>query len=90
MREMFKFKTLKEQYEELILSKLFPDRKIEFVREELTNNEKMIIEFTYELFQEKLDDMKILKDEITRISVENANLKSFNDNKDYDYDDENI
>jgi hypothetical protein len=90
MREMFKFKTLKEQYEELILSKLFPDRKIEFVREELTDNEKMIIEFTYELFQEKLDDMKILKDEITRISVENANLKSFNDNKDYDYDDENI
>ena len=90
MREMFKFKTLTEQYEELILSKLFPDRKIEFVREELTDNEKMIIEFTYELFQEKLDDMKILKDEITRISVENANLKSFNDNKDYDYDDENI
>lgn len=90
MREMFKFKTLKEQYEELILSKLFPDRKIEFVREELTDNEKMIIEFTYELFQEKLDDMKILKDEITRISIENANLKSFNDNKDYDYDDENI
>ena len=90
MREMFKFKTLKEQYEELILSKLFPDRKIELVREELTDNEKMIIEFTYELFQEKLDDMKILKDEITRISVENANLKSFNDNKDYDYDDENI
>ena len=87
---MFKFKTLKEQYEELILSKLFPDRKIKFVREELTDNEKMIIEFTYELFQEKLDDMKILKDEITRISVENANLKSFNDNKDYDYDDENI
>ena len=87
---MFKFKTLKEQYEELILSKLFPDRKIEFVREELTDNEKIIIEFTYELFQEKLDDMKILKDEITRILVENANLKSFNDNKDYDYDDENI
>ena len=85
---MFKFKTLKEQYEEWILSKLFPDRKIEFVREELTDNEKMIIEFTYELFQEKLDDMKILKDEITRISVDNANLKSFNDNKDYDYDDE--
>lgn len=90
MRETFKFKTLKEQYEELILFKLFPDRKIEFIKEELTGNEKKIIEFTYELFQEKLDDMKILKDEITRISVENANLKSFNDNKDYDYDDENI
>ena len=48
----------------------------------------MIIEFTYELLQEKLDDMKILQDEIKRISVENANLKSYNDNKDYDYDDE--
>jgi len=88
MREMFKFKTLKEQYEELIISKLFPDRKIEFVREELTDNEKMIIEFTYELFQEKLDDMKILQDEIKRISVENANLRAYNDDKDYDYDDE--
>jgi len=88
MREMFKFKTLKEQYEELILSKLFPDRKFEFVREELTDNEKMIIEFTYELFQEKLDDMKILQDEIKRISVENANLRAYNDDKDYDYDDE--
>jgi len=83
MREMFNFKTLKEQYEEMIISKLFPDRKIEFVREELTDNEKMIIEFTYELFQEKLDDMKILNDEITRISVENANLKAYNDDKDY-------
>jgi hypothetical protein len=88
MREMFKFKTLKEQYEELIISKLFPDRKIEFVREELTDNEKMIIEFTYELFQEKLDDMKILQDEIKRISVENANLRAYNDDKDYEYDDE--
>jgi hypothetical protein len=83
MREMFNFKTLKEQYEELIITKLFPDRKIEFAREELTDNEKMIIEFTYELFQEKLDDMKILNDEITRISVENANLKAYNDDKDY-------
>lgn len=82
-----KFKTLKEQYEEFILFKLFPDRKIHFIREELTDNEKMILELGYDLFQEKLDDMKILQDEITRLSVEIANLKSYNDNNDYDYDD---
>jgi len=84
----FEFKTLKEQYEELILFKLFPDRKIKFIREELTDNEKSIIEFSYELFQEKLDDMKILQDEIKRLSVENANLKAYNDDRDYEYDDE--
>lgn len=83
-----KFKTLKEQYEEFILFKLFPDRKIHFIREELTENEKMILELGYELFQEKLDDMKILQDEITRLSVEVANLKSYNDNNDYEYDEE--
>jgi len=84
----FKFKTLKEEYEELILFKLFPDRKIRFIKEELTDNEKSIIEFGYELFQEKLDDMKILQDEIRRLSVENANLKAYNDDRDYEYDDE--
>ncbi len=82
-----KFKTLKERYEEFILFKLFPNRKIHFIREELTENEKMILELGYDLFQEKLDDMKILQDEITRLSVEIANLKSYNDNNDYDYDD---
>lgn len=83
-----KFKTLKERYEELILFKLFPDRKIHFIREELTGNEKMILEIGYELFQEKLEDIKVLQDEITRISVELANLKSSMDNSDYEYDEE--
>lgn len=82
-----KFKTLKERYEELILFKLFPDRKIHFIREELTENEKRILDIGYELFQEKLEDMKVLQDEITRISVELANLKSSMDNNDYEYDD---
>ena len=83
-----KFKTLKERYEELILFKLFPDRKIHFIREELTENEKRILDIGYELFQEKLEDMKVLQDEITRISVELANLKSSMDNSDYEYDEE--
>jgi hypothetical protein len=42
---------------------------------------------TYELFEEKLGDMKILQDEINRLSLELANLKASNDNSDYEYDD---
>ena len=80
----FKYKTQFELYEASILNEVFPDRKLEFLKEELTNNEKTIIEVTYNRFKEKLEDIKILEDEITRISVENANLKSYNDNKDYD------
>ena len=71
-------------YEASILNEVFPDRKLEFLKEELTNNEKTIIEVTYNRFKEKLEDIKILQDEITRISVENANLKSYNDDRDYD------
>ena len=84
----FKFKTLKEQYEEHIILKLFPDRRVEFSKEDLTDNEKIIIEVSYEMFQEKLEDIKILNDEIKRLSVENANLKAYNDDRDYEYDDE--
>jgi hypothetical protein len=80
----FKYKTQFELYEASVLNEVFPDRKIEFLKEELTNNEKTIIAVTYNRFKEKLEDIKILQDEITRISVENANLKSYNDNRDYD------
>ena len=80
----FKYKTQFELYEASILNEVFPERKLEFLKEELTNNEKSIIEVTYNRFKEKLEDIKILEDEITRISVENSNLKSYNDNRDYD------
>jgi hypothetical protein len=80
----FKYKTQFELYEASILNEVFPDRKLEFLKEELTNNEKTIIAVTYNRFKEKLEDIKILEDEITRISVENANLKSYNDDRDYD------
>lgn len=80
----FKYKTQFELYEGSILSEVFPERKLEFLKEELTDNEKSIIEVTYNRFKEKLEDIKILQDEIIRISVENANLKSYNDNRDYD------
>jgi len=78
---MFRFKSLKERYKELILSKVF------IKEEDLTEEESSIIDVTYEIFQEKLDDMKILNDEIVKLSVELANLKASNDNSDYEYDD---
>ena len=78
---MFNFKSLKDRYKELILSQVLIDE------EDLTDEESSIINFSYELFQEKLDDIKLLNDEIVRLSIELANLKSYNDNNDYDYDD---
>lgn len=78
---MFKFKSLKERYRELILSKVL------IKEEDLTEEESSIIDVTYELFEEKLGDMKILQDEINRLSLELANLKASNDNSDYEYDD---
>ena len=78
---MFKFKSLKDRYKELILSRVLIDK------EELTDEESSIINFSYELFQEKLDDIKLLNNEIVRLSIELANLKSYNDNNDYDYED---
>ena len=78
---MFKFKSLKDRYKELILSRVLIDK------EDLTDEESSIINFSYELFQEKLDDIKLLNDEIVRLSIGLANLKSYNDNNDYDYED---
>ena len=66
---MFKFKSLKDRYKELILSRVLIDE------EDLTDEESSIINFSYELFQEKLDDIKLLNDEIVRLSIELANLK---------------
>ena len=78
---MFKFKSLKDRYKELILSRVLIDK------EDLTDEESSIINFSYELFQEKLDEIKLLNNEIVRLSIELANLKSYNDNNDYDYED---
>jgi hypothetical protein len=44
--------------------------------EDLTDNELAIIEKTFELFEEKLEDLKIASDEIKRISIELANNKA--------------
>ena len=71
------FKSLKTQYYDLVSD------RIQVHKDELTENETRIIEFGFELMKEKLEDLKILNDDIKRLSIENANLKAYNDNKDY-------
>lgn len=68
-----KFKTLKERYFEMM------SNKISVSLDDLTDNEKTLIEAGFDLFSEKLEDIKILDDENKRISIELANLKSFNE-----------
>lgn len=68
-----KFKTLKERYFEMM------SNKISVSIEDLTDNEKTLIGAGFDLFSEKLEDIKILDDENKRISIELANLKSFNE-----------
>ena len=70
-------KNLIDQYYEIVTS------GITVSREDLTKTEIEIIEIGFELVKEKLSDLEILKDEIKRLSIENANLKAYNDNKDY-------
>jgi hypothetical protein len=79
-----KFKTLKEQYLDLVMD------RITVSKEDLTEVEEQIINIGYELLSEKLEDIKILNDEIKRISLELANLKAYQDDDDYgDLSDDN-
>ena len=79
-----KFKTLKEQYLDLVID------RITVSKEDLTEVEEQIINIGYELLSEKLEDIKILNDEIKRISLELANLKAYQDEDDYgDLSDDN-
>ena len=71
------FKSLKDQYYDLVTG------RITVSKEDLTKTEIKIIELGFDLMEEKLEDIKILKDNIKRLSIENANLKSYNDDKDY-------
>jgi methyl coenzyme M reductase gamma subunit len=71
------FKSLKEQYYDLVTNRILASK------DDLTETETRIIEFGFELMEEKLEDIKILKDDIKRLSIENANLKAYNDDKDY-------
>jgi hypothetical protein len=73
--------SLKDKYIKLLAD------KITVSVDDLTDNELKLISESYELFSEKLDDIRLLNDQIKRISVELANLKAMHDDSDNDYDD---
>jgi hypothetical protein len=52
--------------------------------EDLTENEKTLIEFSFTIFTEKLDEIKLLNDDIRRLSIELSNLKSYTEDLDDD------
>lgn len=56
--------------------------------EDLTPVELSIINHSYTLFQDKLEEIKTLNDEVKRLSLELANLKAMNDDSSNDYSDE--
>jgi len=72
--------SLKERYVKLLASKIIVSV------DDLTDNESKLIDESFELFNEKLEDIEILKEEVKRLSIELANLKAMQDDSDNDYD----
>lgn len=73
--------SLKDKYVKLLSG------RITVSVDDLTDNELKLINESFELFSEKLDDIKILKDELKRVSIELANLKAMQDDSENDYED---
>lgn len=71
------FKPPKEEYIDGVLNYLL------IKREDLTDSEKEIINYSFSVLKERLEDIKLLNDEVVRLNIELANLKSYNDDKDY-------
>jgi hypothetical protein len=65
------FKTPKDEYTEGILNHLL------IKKEDLTQTENQIIDYSFDILKERLEDMKLLNDEIIRLKIELANLKSY-------------
>lgn len=74
------FKTPKQKYTEGLVNHLL------IKEEDLTETEKEIINYSFSVLKERLEDIKLLNDEVVRLNIELANLKSYNDDKDYNYD----
>ena len=71
------FKPPKEEYSDGVLNYLL------IKKEDLTDSEKEIINYSFSVLKERLEDIKLLNDEVNRLNIELANLKSYDDNKDY-------
>ncbi len=74
------YHTLKEQY-----IKLVADRLLMSV-DDFTSTELEIISISFELFEDKLSDIKTLNEENYKLTIELKNLKSSLDDKDYNFD----
>lgn len=72
--------SIKDRYIKLLAS------KITVSVDDLTDNELNLITESFKLFSEKLDDIKILNDELKRTSIELANLKSMHDDSENNYE----
>ena len=68
---------IKEEYFKYLSNKILV--KVD----DLTENELKLISFGFELFNEKLDDIKLLNDEVKRLNIELSNLKAMRDDSDY-------
>jgi hypothetical protein len=75
---MIHFKTLKEKYIEIIANKLC------ISIDDLTSSEKQIIDITFDILEDRLQDMKALEDDNKRFMNENSNLKAFQDDRDFE------
>ena len=71
------FQTPKEEYTDGVLNYLL------IKKEDLTDSEKEIINYSFSVLEERLEDIKLLNDEVKRLNIELANIKSYDDNKDY-------
>jgi hypothetical protein len=71
------FQTPKEDYTDGVLNYLL------IKKEDLTDSEEEIINYSFSVLEERLEDIKLLNDEVKRLNIELANLKSYDDNKDY-------
>jgi uncharacterized protein (DUF342 family) len=73
--------SLKERYIKLL------SERIDVDIDELTDNELKLLEESFELFNERLQDIKVLNDELKRVNIELANLKAMYDDSETNYDD---
>lgn len=73
-------KTFKEKY-----IKYLSD-KITVSIDDLTDNELKLMNESFEMFNEKLEEIKILSDELRSVNIQLMNIKSMNDDTENDYD----
>jgi hypothetical protein len=73
--------SLSDRYKKLLAE------RISVSLDDLTDNEIRLIEESFDLFKEKLEDITLLNDELRRVNIELINLKAMRDDSENYYDD---